>query len=241
MTSFDIFRVKKECDESTQILVSGFTRAVSGENAPRLVVFAIVEFYGEAERFVQHNTEVIRIFRGTHLSNMSNWKKWDNTTYGRKKIYFDGQGIHEWRLKMVRIDPGTGPCLVGIDTGSDVNTSFHQRQDATFPYVGYNGTTGRLYSKGAYGRVVGYCKTGDIARIEVNLNRKVIGFAVNDGPLENVNLQETASPYRLAVSMCGGFVELLSYKSSQGLAIECQDIYQTFGRKKVGCHLMCLF
>merc|ERR1712087_485711 len=106
-----------------------------------------------------------------------------------------------------------GVCMIGIDAGTDIDTTFHQRRMPSLcqPYYGYNGFSGRVWvgSKCDDGKIKqtiqkggGEYGTGDIVRVEVDLrkNHKIIGFAANDKPIVNrFQLSQTEQPYHLAV------------------------------------------
>ena len=217
MSSLDFASVKG-FDVSTQRLVFGFVRELSGQDMPDLVVHAIMVFYYQTERFTRHNPDKIQVCKDgmtvTKICDTST--SWGNTTYGRQKIDYDGQGVHEWRLKMVQMNQGI--CMIGIDAGNNLDTTFHQQKEIKWPYFGYNGFSGKVWDGSQYKGThpVGGSKyaTGDTVRVEVVMNRKVIGFAVNDDAIKrHFPIGNTERPYHLAVSMYakGASMTLLSY------------------------------
>lgn len=113
-----------------------------------------------------------------------------------------------------------GACIIGIDSGDHSLNEFFNAPDSThYALSTQNGY--KIDINGDETECIDPCRKGDTIDIEVDLNRKTIGFSRNSGSIKHAfSINPSDSPYRLAVSLFweNDTVSLVSYHYSSAIS-----------------------
>ena len=178
---FSISNLKRRTKEDT-FVVFGYVRQ-SHVDAPPLVVYVCLAFYGCAEHFIQTNHAAVIIEDKMRIQHHPQHD--DNVTcYGFIDIPSTDQIIHTWTFKINDIGRNSSRygVNIGIDSGRKaVNSAFcYQRSSHNY---GYYGQGQILYSDKPRGNKEGY-DSNDIIKMQLDLKNQTLSYAKNDGALE---------------------------------------------------------
>ena len=164
----------KSVDESIQHLVFGFVRKEVNDVID--IIYIVVAYYHAIEYFRYYDPKVHKVMDdGLTVGTVGYARNESRSFYGSIVISYGSKGIHEWKLRVLKV--GGGRICIGIGAAEPKLIHEFYRDNKEYTHVTCGGWYGDMY-----------IFTGDTVTVTLDMNDKAVTFVTNKAsPSHNVH------------------------------------------------------